>query len=71
LHPSPTLHLDHPIYHVYYVYLAPPTRYTRSAPLLLHPIYRPHLSTTAQTIPALHLEHPIYHVYYVYLAPPS
>jgi len=38
--------------------------------MLLHPIYRPHLATTAQTAPALHLDHPIYHIYYIHLALP-
>ncbi|WP_297195619.1 hypothetical protein [uncultured Porphyromonas sp.] len=40
------------------LHLAHPASYTHSPPLLLRPIYRPHLSMTIQTIPALHLAHP-------------
>ena len=80
---TPALHLDHPIYYVYYIYLAPPAElsipYSPPSQTYPHPTSTatthlpapPHLATTAQTAPALHLGHPIYHVYYVYLAPPS
>ena len=78
---TPALHLDHPIYYVYYIYLAPPAElsipYSPPSQTYPHPTptatphLPPHLSAAIQTTPALDLEHPIYHVYHVHLAPPS